>query len=78
MTEKWLPSLITIDPQSGYQLALKLSRMAVKITQPDAVKRDQLRKIYEVDVQALINISSVVATHFQTIASANNYWRNTK
>ena len=28
----WLPSLITDTPEEGYELAIKLSRMAVKKT----------------------------------------------
>jgi len=75
LTEPWLPTLTTADPQSGYDLAIKLSRMAVKLTQPDAATREKLRVDYENNADALINVSSVVATHFQTIAAANNYWR---
>ena len=30
MSETWLPTLETPDPQSGYDLAILLSRMAVK------------------------------------------------
>ena len=30
----------------------------------------------EVDVAALIAVSQVVATHFATIATANNHWRD--
>jgi len=76
MSDQWLPSLETIDPQSGYELAIKLSRMAVKMTQPDDVIRGQLRDIYEKDADALIASSGVVATNFQTIAAANDYWRH--
>ncbi|MGL4608707.1 MAG: hexameric tyrosine-coordinated heme protein [Trueperaceae bacterium] len=36
MAESWLPSLITENPQTGYELAIRLSRLAVKSTQPDA------------------------------------------
>ena len=36
MSDLWLPTLKTATPQSGYDLAVKLSRMAVKVTQPDA------------------------------------------
>lgn len=75
MSETWLPSLITDDPQSGYELAVKLSRMAVKLTQPDAAIRDALRPEYANDADALIQVSGVIATHFQTVAAANNYWR---
>lgn len=32
----WLPSLMTDTPEAGYDLAVKLSRYAVKLTQPDA------------------------------------------
>lgn len=75
MSETWLPSLITPDPQSGYELAVKLSRVAVKMTQPDPAIREALRKEYEGDFGALIDASGVVAQHFQTIAMANEFWR---
>jgi len=75
MSETWLPSLQTENAQSGYELAVKLSRMAVKMTQPDPDVREKLRTVYESDADALINVSAVVATHFQTVAAANNYWR---
>ena len=75
MTNTWLPSLDTLDPQSGFELAIKLSRMAVKMTQPDDEVRGQLRTTYEKDADALIASSAVVATNFQTIAAANKYWR---
>jgi len=75
MTDKWLPSLIAADPESGFELAIKLSRMAVKMTQPDDNIRSELRTIYEKDADALIASSAVVASNFQTIAAANDYWR---
>lgn len=75
MSETWLDSLVTPTPQAGYDLAVKLARVAVKMTQPDAAMRDDLRKVYEADADALIAVSAVVATHFQTVAAANNYWR---
>lgn len=78
MADDWLPTLKTSDPQSGYELAVKLSRVAVKLTQPDASKREELRKIYEMDALALIEVSAVVATNFQTISYANNYWDDIK
>ena len=31
----WLPTLKTDTPEEGYELAIKLSRMAVKRAQPD-------------------------------------------
>ncbi|MDK3075132.1 hexameric tyrosine-coordinated heme protein [Sedimentitalea sp. JM2-8] len=73
----WLPSLKTATPQEGYDLAVKLARVAVKLTQPDAGVRDRLRPEYAEDSDALIAVSQVVATHFATVAAANDYWRDT-
>ena len=75
MSEPWLPTLITPDPESGYALAIKLSRMAVKMTQPSAEIRERLRTLYEKDADALVHVSDVVARNFQTVAAANDYWR---
>lgn len=75
MSEIWLPSLIVNTPQEGFELAITLSRMGVKYTQPAAEVRERLRKDYEVDPDALIASSQVVAINFQTVAAANNYWR---
>lgn len=72
----WLPTLKTATPEEGYDLAVKLSRVAVKLTQPDAEIRDRLRPEYAEDSDALIAVSAVVATHFATVAAANNYWRD--
>ncbi|UWQ14535.1 hexameric tyrosine-coordinated heme protein [Aliiroseovarius sp. M344] len=71
----WLPSLITENPEQGYELAVKLSRVAVKMTQPDAEARERMRPEYAEDAEALIAVSQVVATHFATVAAANGYWR---
>lgn len=75
MADLWLPTLLTDTPQDGYALAVKLARVAVKMTQADPAIRKDLRTAYEKDADALIAVSSVVATHFQTVAAANNYWR---
>ncbi|WP_374248631.1 hexameric tyrosine-coordinated heme protein [Thermomonas sp.] len=73
--EPWLSSLQTATAQEGFELALKLSRMGVKYTQPSAEARDRLRPQYAEDAGALIASSQVVAINFQTVAAANNYWR---
>lgn len=73
--EAWLTTLTTETPQQGFELAIKLSRMGVKYTQQSAEVRDKLRRIYEDDADSLIASSHVVATNFQTIAAANNYWK---
>jgi hypothetical protein len=71
----WLPSLITTTPEEGYEIAIKLSRMAVKKTQPDDAIRGKLRPIYANNADSLTMASHVVATNFQTVAQANNYWK---
>lgn len=73
--EQWLPSLITATPQEGYELAIKLSRLAVKFTQPSAEVREKLRADYANSADSLTMVSQVVAINFQTIAQANNYWK---
>lgn len=73
--DKWLPTLIAATPTEGYELAIKLSRMAIKYTQPDAAMRDRMRPEYAEDVDSLIAVSQVVATNFATVAAANGYWR---
>lgn len=74
----WLPTLKTATPQEGYDLAVKLARVAVKLTQPDAAVRDRLRPDYAEDADALIAASQVVATHFATVAAANDYWKESR
>lgn len=73
--DTWLPTLITDTPQAGYELAIKLSRMTVKLTQQDAGVRERLRPVYAEDSDALIAVAQVVAAHFATVAAANDYWR---
>lgn len=68
-------SLITKTPEEGRQLAVKMARLVIKVTQPDAAMRDKLRPDYAEDAGLLIQIGQVVATEFATIAAANNYWR---
>jgi len=72
----WLPTLKTDTPEQGFELAVKLSRMAVKMTQPDEEIRNEVRAKYERDADLLTKASLVVATNFQTVAVANNYWRS--
>lgn len=71
----WLKSLITATPQEGYELAIKLSRMGVKSTQPDMEVLKRLRKDYANSADGLTAASQVIAVNFQTISAANNYWR---
>jgi hypothetical protein len=76
MSEPRLTCLLTPTPQSGWELAVKLTRMGVKITQPSEEIRKRLRVIYEDDADSLVAASQVIAINFQTIAAANDHWRS--
>lgn len=68
-------TLITNSPEEGRALAVKIARLTIKITQPNAEVRDQLRPVYANDAAMLIAIGQIVALEFSTISKANNYWR---
>ncbi|KAA3651837.1 MAG: hypothetical protein DWP98_02360 [Bacteroidetes bacterium] len=68
-------SLITKTPEEGRQLAVKMARLIIKITQPSAEMREKMRPAYAEDPAMLIAVGQTVATEFATIAAANNYWR---
>ncbi|TAA67462.1 hexameric tyrosine-coordinated heme protein [Planococcus salinarum] len=74
--ESWLPTLKTDTPEEGYNLAVKLARKAVGMTQPDENLRKKLRPVYANDANSLTFASQVVAINFQTVAAANNYWND--
>lgn len=74
--DSWLTSLTTATPQEGFELAIKLSRMGVKYTQPDMEVLKRLRPEYANDADGLTAASQVVAINFQTVAAANGYWRD--
>ncbi len=71
----WPDTLQTATPEEGFALAIKLSRLAVKMTQPDEAVRAMLRPDYAGNADSLTLASQVVATNFQTVAAANDYWR---
>lgn len=68
-------SLITATPEEGRALAIKMSRLVIKVTQPDEAARNRLRDVYANDAAMLLQVGQVVATEFATIAAANNHWR---
>lgn len=74
-SDEWLPSLQTETPQEGFELAIKLSRMGVKSTQPDKETLFREREKYAQKGEALIHASEVIAVHYQTVAAANDYWK---
>ncbi|MDZ7721117.1 MAG: hexameric tyrosine-coordinated heme protein [Balneolaceae bacterium] len=71
-------SLITQTPEEGFQVAVQLARKGVTTTQPNKEVLFMLRDVYSKDPDALIASSQVIAIHFQTVAAANNYWRDNK
>ena len=73
--ENYLPSLITDSPMEGRELAIKLARKTIAAIQTDGEVRKKLREGYANDTKQLIASAQVVATEFQTIAAANNYWK---
>lgn len=74
--ENYLPSLITNTPMEGRQLAIKLARKSIAAIQTDGEIRKNLRFSYANDTKQLITSAQVIATEFQTIAAANNYWKS--
>jgi hypothetical protein len=75
MSDSWLPTLTTAGPEEGFQLAVKMSRVGVKVTQPSDEVRTRLRPEYAENPDSLIAVSQVIAINFQTVAAANDYWR---
>lgn len=67
-------SLLTSTPEEGRILAVKMARLIIKATQPDAEIRERLRGVYAEDPAMLIAIGQTVALEFATIAAANKYW----
>lgn len=72
----WLESLITKTPQEGFELAITLSRKGVGYIQKDEEVKKVLREGYANNADSLTMASQVVAINFQTVAAANNYWRD--
>ena len=73
---QWLTSLKTKTPQEGFELAIKLSQKGVEYTQPSEEIRKKLRPKYSRNADSLISASHVIAVNFQTVAAANNYWKD--
>lgn len=73
MTDR-LPIFVTKMPMEGYNLAIELSRMAMKKTQSGDLIRQRLRAECEADAKALIAVLQSVAVNFAPNAAANGYW----
>lgn len=74
--EKWLTSLKTKTPQEGFELAITLAQKGVQYTQPSEAIRKKLRPKYAKDPDSLAFASQVISINFQTVAAANNYWKD--
>jgi Hexameric tyrosine-coordinated heme protein (HTHP) len=73
--EIWLPTLNTNTPQEGFELAVKLSRLALMVAQ--SYDDDSQRTPIQQDrAFQLIGAAHVIALNFQTIAAANDWWRH--
>jgi hypothetical protein len=68
-------TLITATPEAGRALALTIARHTIHNLQPDLDILKAGRPNYSANPDSLIAASQVVAIEFQTIATANNYWR---
>lgn len=69
-------TLITDTPEEGRELAMNIARHTIHNIQPDLDVLEDGRKEYASDPDTLTAASHVVATEFQTIAAANDYWRD--
>ena len=74
LDEIWLPTLNTNTPQEGFELAVKLSRLAVMVAQSYDDDSQRTRPMQR-DGASLIGAAHVIAMNFQTIAAANDWWR---
>lgn len=68
-------TLITETPEEGRELAMLMARHTIHNIQPELDILKEGRKSYASDPDSLTAASQVVAIEFQTVAAANNYWR---
>jgi hypothetical protein len=76
MDESWLPTLSTDTPQEGFELAVKLARLAVMVSQSSEDDGEAKRPFARDDAPQLIGMAQVIAMNFQTIAAANEWWQH--
>ena len=75
VNESWLPTLNTNTPQEGFELAVKLSRLAVMVAQSCDDNCQGARPLQPDDASQLTGAAHLIALNFQTIAAANDWWR---
>lgn len=71
-------TLLTATPEQGRDLAIKIAQHTIHNIQPDLDVLKAGREVYAKNPDSLIAAAHVVAIEFQTIAAANNYWRDTR
>jgi hexameric tyrosine-coordinated heme protein (HTHP) len=76
LDEIWLPTLNTNTPQEGFELAVKLSRLAVMVAQSYGEDTQPTSPMHQDGDSLLIGAAYVIALNFQTIAAANDWWRH--
>lgn len=69
-------TLITDTPEEGRALAMLIARHTVHNIQSDLDVLKEGRKEYAKDPDSLTAAVQVVSMEFQTIAAANNYWKD--
>jgi len=74
--EALIPTLQTDTPAEGRELAIMIARKTIATIQPDADARSSLRPGYAGSATELMQAAQIAALEFQTIAAANNYWRD--
>jgi hypothetical protein len=72
----WLPTLTTNTPQEGVELAVKLSDLGFMASQRSEDTRPSRLTSREYTCSQLIAAAHVIALNFQTIATANDWWRH--
>jgi len=72
----WLPTLNTSTPQEGFELAVKLSRLAMMVSRFSEDDSRGTCSMQPDDASQLIGAAHVIALNFQTIAAANDWWRH--
>jgi hypothetical protein len=77
MDESWLPTLNTNTPQEGFELAVKLARLAMMVSRSSEEDDGPRRRVIQRDeAPQLIQTAHLIALNFQTIAAANDWWRH--
>lgn len=69
-------TLMTKTPEEGRALAIAIAQHTIHNIQPDLDVLQGGRPNYSTTPDSLIAATHVVAVEFQTIAAANNYWRD--